>query len=111
MLKNKSNQSDTTMTFDGLTNGSSQRAGYNKYAGNQHTGVCNEDQGHNQPQMPNRKGNVGYNGRTAGPVTAKEGVNVQSGARKWMPSAGMNYVGNPDQMQERQLYNNMGNKK
>ena len=82
-----------------------------KYAGNHYTGVCNEDQGHNQKQMPNRKGNVGYNGRTAGPVTAKEGVNVQSGARKWMPSATENYVGNPDKMNAGASRNRTGNLK
>jgi hypothetical protein len=107
--RNKINQKDTTMMFDALTNGSSQRAGTNKYAHNQHTGQRNDDQGHNQTQMPNRKGNVGYNGRSAGHVTAKEGVGVASGARKWAPVCEGNYVGNPDQMQERQMPNRVGN--
>ena len=81
-----------------------------KYRGNPQAGSGNPDM-IQKPQMPNRKGNVGYNGRTAGPVTAKLGVNVESGARKWDPKCEQNYVGNPDKMQERQLHNRKGNMK
>jgi hypothetical protein len=59
-------------------------------------------------QMPNRRGNV--TGKTAGPATAAAGGKIDGG-RKFMPSATENYVGNPDRIQERQLYNSVGNKK
>jgi hypothetical protein len=103
----RSNQRDTTMEFDGMINGSSQRATVQKYVGNQHTGHCNEGELIQMSQMPNRKGNV--TSKTAGPATATGGK--IDGGRKWAPSATMNYTGNPDRIQERQLYNSVGNKK
>lgn len=103
----RSNQRDTTMEFDGMINGSSQRSTVQKYVGNHHTGHCNEGELIQMSQMPNRKGN--HTAKTAGPVTAVGGK--IDGGRKWMPSATKNYTGNPDQIQERQLFNKVGNKK
>jgi len=81
-----------------------------KYDGNPAQGFSNPDM-IQERQAPNRKGNVGYDGRKAGPVGAGAGVNIESGARKWDPKCDMNYVGNPDKRQERQLHNRKGNLK
>jgi hypothetical protein len=122
------NQRDKNLTFNGQDNGSSQRNGTGmEYSYNQHSGVCNEDTGFGQPQMPNRKGNyseVGDRTRvppcvSGNPMTGfknPDSINVGCGPRNagstrpWMPSAGQNYRGNPDQIQDRQQYNNRGNK-
>ena len=109
-MATRSTQTDRNLDFNGMKDETSYKE-LSAYRGNHYTGHCNEDTGYNQKQMPNRKGNQGYSGRTAGPVTAKDGVNVDSGARKWMPSASENYVGNSDKIQERQMYNRLGNKK
>jgi len=98
-----------------------------KYVGNQHTGMCNEHDNFGQAQMPNKKGNIGTpQGQRMAPATANKGqtrfsdpdkINMGAGprdygapGRKWMPSAGQNYVGNPDKIQDRQTFNNVGNK-
>jgi hypothetical protein len=81
-----------------------------KYTGNQHTGMCNEHDNFGQAQMPNRKGNMGTpKGQRMAPNSAG-GASVSEGGRKWMPSAGQNYVGNADKIQMRQGFNNVGNK-
>ena len=102
----RSNQRDTTMEFDGMINGSSQRSTVQKYVGNQHTGHCNEGELINMGRGPTMAGTTGD--KVPNP-TAKSGM--IDGGRKWMPSATMNYTGNPDRIQERQLYNSVGNKK
>ncbi|CAB4127645.1 hypothetical protein UFOVP94_33 [uncultured Caudovirales phage] len=79
-----------------------------KYAYNQHSGVCNEDTGHNQSQMPNRKGN--HSTLSASRVPPVGASAKERGTRSWTPSSGQNYVGNPDKIQERQGYNRVGNK-
>jgi hypothetical protein len=99
--RNKINQKDTTMTFDGMINGSSQRAGADRCAYNQHTGQRNDDQGHNQTQMPNRKGNL--TGKTANGGTAQSMILGHTAMPVKKPA-------NPDQMQVGQMPNRVGNK-
>ena len=104
---------DTGLGFAGQTNGSSQREGTgNKYNHNQWSGHLNDGRDVSFAQMPNRKGNQGDLGaKRVPPATAAASANpVQSGARKWDPKCEQNYVGNPDRIQERQLYNKTGNK-
>ena len=53
---------------------------------------------------------VGARPRRA-PATAGASANpVESGKRSWSPAAGQNYRGNPDKIQDRQMYNRVGNK-
>ena len=109
----RTNQDDKGLGFNGQDNGSSQGlASGMQYSYNQHSGTCNEDSGFGQPQMPNRKGNLSSLGaKRVPPATAAASKNpVMSGERSWSPSAGQNYKGNPDQIQERQLFNRVGNK-
>ena len=105
---------DTGLGFAGQDNGSSQREGTgNKYNHNQWSGHLNDGRDVQFGQMPNRKGNVAdTSDRTRrAPATAAASANpVQSGARKWDPKCDQNYVGNPDRIQERQMYNKTGNK-
>ena len=119
---------DKGLGFNGQDNGSSQRNGTGmKYSYNQHSGVSNEDTGFGQPQMPNRKGNIAdQKDRTrSAPSTANRGqtnfsnpdmINMGAGPRNagstrtWDPSSGQNFRGNPDRIQDRQQYNNRGNK-
>ena len=120
-------KADKGLGFNGQDNGSSQRAKASSIQVNQHTGRMNDDQGHNQRQMPNRKGNysdVSNNTRvppcmTGNPMTGfknPDNINLGRGptnagsTRAWAPSAGQNYRGNPDSIQDRQQYNNRGNK-
>jgi hypothetical protein len=120
-------KADKGLGFNGQDNGSSQRAKAVSIQVNQHTGRMNDDTGFGQTQMPNRKGNIANQSdrtRTA-PSTANRGmtkfsnpdsINMGAGPRNagstrpWDPSAGQNYRGNPSMIQERQLYNNKGNK-
>jgi hypothetical protein len=108
-----SNQRDTGLGFNGQDNGSSQRARASSIQVNQHTGHMNDGRDVQFRQMPNRKGNisdVGARPRRA-PATAGASANpVESGRRSWTPSAGQNFKGNPDKIQDRQLYNRVGNK-
>ena len=64
-------------------------------------------------QRPNLKGNaadVGERSRRA-PATAGAAKNpVESGRRSWSPARGQNFKGNADRIQDRQLYNSVGNK-
>lgn len=106
--RTRSNQLDKGLGFDGLDNGSSQRAKALKVQVNQHTGHMNDGRDVQFRQMPNKKGN--YAGKQAGPATAGQSKNpVDSGARAWAPSAGQNFKGNPDMIQDRQLANRKGN--
>jgi hypothetical protein len=121
------NQRDKGLGFNGQDNGSSQRAQKLGVQVNHYSGTMNDDQGHNQRQMPNRKGNIAdqaNNPRVApcmvgNPMSGfsnPDSINVGNGprnaggTRNWMPSGGQNYKGNPDQIQNRQQYNNKGNK-
>jgi hypothetical protein len=123
------NQRDKGMGFDGMDNGSSQRnTGNSKYSYNQQSGVCNEDQSTMQRQMPNRMGNYSnqkantrvppcqVNSNVMNGFKNPDSINVGRGptnagsTRPWMPSAGQNYRGNADMIQDRQQYNNRGNK-
>jgi hypothetical protein len=105
---------DTGLGFNGQDNGSSQRAqAPNKVMTNQWSGHMNDGRDVQFGQMPNRTGNQSKMeaGRRQPPATAKSSANpVDSGARKWDPKCEQNYVGNPDRIQERQMYNKTGNK-
>ena len=103
---------DPALGFNGQDNGSSQRNGTGtKYAHNQHTGHSNDGRDVQFAQMPNRKGNIERHAGRVAPATAGASKNpVESGKRSWDPSAGQNYKGNPDKIQDRQLYNRVGNK-
>jgi len=108
----RSDQEDKNMDFDGLRNGSSQGHTANHWAYNQHTGVCNEGALIQHAQMPNRKGNIErHEARRVPPATAGASKNpVHSGARSWEPNAKENFKGNADKIQDRQMYNRVGNK-
>jgi hypothetical protein len=111
--RNGMDVSDKGLDFNGQTNGSSQRSGTgNKYNHNQWSGHLNDGRDVQFAQMPNRKGNIEkHEQRRVPPATAGASANpVMSGARKWEPSAGMNFNGNPDRIQDRQMYNKTGNK-
>jgi hypothetical protein len=96
------NQRDVGLDFNGQNNGSSQRSGQGRqYAHNMHSGTSNDDQGHNQRQMPNRTGNV--TGKTANGGTATAPILGHTG----MPIKGPS---NPDKIQNKQLVNRVGNK-
>jgi hypothetical protein len=96
------NQRDVGLDFNGQNNGSSQRSGQGRqYAHNMHSGTSNDDQGHNQRQMPNRTGNV--TGKTANGGTASAPILGHTG----MPIKG---PANPDKIQNKQLVNRVGNK-
>ena len=94
------NQRDVGLGFDGLNNGSSQRASTNKIMVNHHTGSMNNDSGFGQPQMPNRKGNV--TGKTANGGTATAKILGHTA----MPHS----PANPDKIQMKQFANRTGNK-
>ena len=100
------NQRDSGLGFDGL-DVTEQRASSNRFAHNQHAGFKNPDM-IQMSQMPVRKGYAVSNGakRTA-PATA---AGASRGHREWKPASGQNFKGNPDRIQERQLYNRVGNK-
>jgi hypothetical protein len=103
-----SNKADYNDSIDVPKTDSMNHKQSSKYSYNQQSGVCNEDTGINQTQMPNKKGNIGTpKGQRVAPNNAK-GASV--GSRKWMPSEGQNYVGNPDKIQMRQGFNRLGNK-
>lgn len=102
-------KADKGLAFNGQDNGSSQRASAAKRSANPSAGFSNPDS-IQMRQMPNKKGNYAdqSNNTRVAPCVAS-GVGV-TGSRSWAPSAGQNYKGNPDQIQDRQLYNNKGNK-
>ena len=122
------NQRDVGLGFNGQDNGSSQRATRSSVQVNRYTGTMNDDQGHNQRQAPNRKGNYADQSNNTKVPPCMTGANSMSGfknpdsinmgrgpvnagsTRPWAPSAGQNYKGNPNSIQERQMYNNRGNK-
>ena len=121
-----SDQRDKALGFNGQDNGSSQRNPAQKGALNPSAGFGNPDS-IQMRQAPNRKGNYAdQKDRTrvapcvsGNPMTGfkdPDSINVGAGPRNagstraWEPSAGQNYRGNPDQIQDRQQYNNRGNK-
>lgn len=101
-------KADKGLAFNGQDNGSSQRASMDSGCQNPQPGFADPD----RIQMRQQAITKGYNGSNAGkrqpPVTAA-GAGV-TGKREWSPSAGMNFKGNPDKIQDRQLYNRVGNK-
>lgn len=120
-------QRDKDLDFNGQVNGSSQRPTMSKVNVNQWSGHMNDGRDVQFKQMPNRKGNIAdQKDRTRrAPSTANNGqtrfndpdsINMGSGprdagsTRPWAPAAGQNYRGNPDSIQDRQQYNNRGNK-
>jgi hypothetical protein len=94
-------KADKGLAFYGQDNGSSQRASTSKVLVNRYTGTMNDDQGHNQRQMPNRVGNV--TGKTANGGTAKSMILGHTGMPVKSPA-------NPDQIQMNQMANRTGNK-
>jgi hypothetical protein len=77
------------LDFDGLAGDGVNRSG-NKWAGNQHGGQAGGNYG-----MGPRK--AGTTGDQAGPSTA---AGRELGKRSWEPSAGQNYRGNADKINE-----------
>jgi len=102
-------KADKGLAFNGQDNGSSQRASAAKGSANPSAGFSNPDS-IQMRQMPNKKGNYAdqSNNTRVAPCVAS-GVGV-TGSRSWAPSAGMNYNGNPDKIQMKQLANRTGNK-
>jgi hypothetical protein len=102
------NQRDKGLGFNGQDNGSSQKNSAQKGAANPSAGFGNPDS-IQMRQAPNRMGNYAdqKNNPRVAPCRAD---GKEMGTRAWAPSAGQNYRGNPDQIQERQQYNNKGNK-
>ena len=106
MLKNRSNQGDTGLGYNGISNGSIQRATSSKVMVNHYTGYMNDGRDVQKTQMPNRKGNT--DGKMAVPNSAKGGK--IDGGRAFDPSRGQSYRGNPDKIQMTQMPNRTGNK-
>ena len=105
------NQRDKGLGFNGQ-DVTEQRSQTNRFAHNQHGGFKNPDM-IQERQMPVKKGYIGDVGQRPrrAPATAGASANpVESGKRSWAPSAGQNFKGNADKIQDRQLYNNRGNK-
>lgn len=103
---------DSGVGFAGLAV-TEQRAGTGqKYAHNQHGGFKNPDS-IQMRQQPNLMGNHSdQKTKTMGhaPATAGASKNpVESGARKWMPSATENFKGDFNRIQNKQMPNRRGN--
>ena len=120
-------KADKGLGFNGQDNTAQRASNNGRYAGNQHSGGFKNPDMIQERQMPNRKGNYAEQAdrtrvppcMTGNPMTGfknPDSINLGSGptnpgsTRPWMPSAGQNYKGNPSMIQERQLYNNKGNK-
>jgi hypothetical protein len=121
------NQRDKGLDFNGQLNGSSQRNSAQKGTANMAPGFSNPDS-IQMRQAPNRMGNYSdvndrtrvppcqVNNNVMGGFKNPDSINVGRGptnagsSRSWMPSAGQNYKGNPDSIQEGQQYNNKGNR-
>jgi hypothetical protein len=73
-----------------------------KYSGNASGKVAKENYGRGPTK-------AGTTGDQAGPSTAN-GKGRFPTTREWNPSKEQNYKGNPNSIQERQTYNNVGNK-
>lgn len=99
------NQRDKGLGFNGQ-DVTEQRAGKDKYAYNQHSGHSNDGRDVQFPQMPLKKG--ASFGKSANGGTARDQI---LGTRAWAPSAGQNYKGNPDKIQDRQFAVKRGNPK
>ena len=125
MLKNRSNQTDTGLGYNGQSNGSSQRASSPSVLVNHYTGHMNDGRDVNVGMKASARTGNGA-GKTAGATAPKAAgmgtkfanpdmINVGSGPRNagstraFMPSAGQNFNGNPDQIQMKQMPNRKGN--
>ena len=102
-------QRDKGLGFNGQDSWNMGASSNGRYAGNAHNPGGMEGDNVRFPQMPNRKGNISDAGRVRAPVTAS-GPGV-TGKREWTPSAGQNYRGNPDRIQDKQMPNRKGNLK
>lgn len=100
MKANSTTQSDSNLNFDGMEKMSPGRS--NKFSGNMYSGQQN-------PNALINKGRGPVGGGTKMPDCGKEMFTgkpqvrqaVSDGAtRAWMPSAGQNYKGNPDKINE-----------
>ena len=125
MLKNRSNQRDTGLGYNGMTNGSSQRASTQGVMVNMHTGHMNDGRDVNVGMKAAARTGNGA-GKTAGATAPKsagmgtkfgnpDSINVGAGprnaggTRSFMPSAGQNFNGDPDKIQMKQMPNRKGN--
>jgi hypothetical protein len=119
-------KADKALGFNGQDNGSSQKNSAQKGAANPSAGFGNPDS-IQMRQAPNRMGNLadqknnprvapcqtgGSMNGFANPdmINVGAGPRTAGGTRAWAPSAGQNFKGNPDKIQDRQQYNNKGNK-
>jgi hypothetical protein len=119
-------KADKGLGFNGQDNTAKRASNNGKYAGNQHSGFSNPDS-IQMRQQPNGKGNYADQANntrvppcmTGNPMTGfknPDSINLGRGpvnagsTRPWDPKAGQNYRGNPDHIQDRQQYNNRGNK-
>ena len=107
MLKNRSNQKDTGLGYNGMSNGSSQKPSAPAVMVNKHTGYMNDGRDVNVGMKSAARTGNGA-GKTAGPNTAKGGK--IDGGRSFMPSGGQNFKGDPDKIQMTQMPNRTGNK-
>lgn len=125
MLKNRSNQTDTGLGYNGMSNGSSQKASACKVLVNQHTGYMNDGRDVNFGMKASARTGNGA-GKTAGATAPKsagmgtkfsnpDSINVGAGPRNagstrdFAPRAGQNFNGNPDKIQMTQMPNRKGN--
>lgn len=113
-------QKDRGLGFNGQDNGSSQAARAQGYAGNQHAGKTDPNKTFNSgrgPTVGNKGGGVEGPARPprapgvpdsksasraafAGTFNAGAQVRTPGGTRSFDPSAGQNYRGNPDRINE-----------
>lgn len=104
-------QRDKGLGFNGQDNTAKKPSNNGRYAGNQHSGFSNPDMIQMRQQPVTKGYHSDLSGRRSAPATAGAAKNpVESGKRAWTPSAGQNYKGNPDKIQDRQMYNRTGNK-
>jgi len=114
-------QKDRNMTFDGMTNGSSQSGKTTQWSGNQHSGktdpnktfnfgrgatVGNTGKTFNEgPKQPPASGVPDFKGGAkkafAGTFNAGAQDRTPGGTRAWAPSSGQNYRGNEDMIDQR----------
>jgi hypothetical protein len=126
MLKNRSNQKDTGLGYNGMSNGSSQKPSAPAVMVNKHTGHMNDGRDVNVGMKSAARTGNGA-GKTAGATAPHSGgmgtkfsnpdsINVGSGPRNaggtraFMPSGGQNFKGDPDKIQMTQMPNRTGNK-
>lgn len=92
-MKRAEDQNDSGLEFNGQGSQGLGGSSNGKYAGNHHGGKPGGNYGRPAEALKGARF-----GKQAGPATAKEGHNVESGLRNWKPEAGQNYVGNPDKI-------------